>query len=201
MRYVKRKYGVAGKALKVPISIGTLHKMSLQIPGWPTPTRMKHNDMVFVAASIIATIGFLRGGEFLFTESPGRPLLRHCDVSIAGGNDDPSTVSVCVAQLKARWWLQSVTVPCFDPGISCPVRPCFWLNAYRRLSLVALSASGPAFVLIDGSPLSKSWMLARTNALLLRAGIKLADETGRPVHAKASSWRAGGSIGEAGRPE
>ena len=55
-----------------------------------------------------------------------------------------------------------------------------------------LPDSAPAFVLADGSPLSKQWMLTRTSDLLAKAKVILTDSDGKIVPVRASSWRAGG---------
>lgn len=66
-RYLKRRYGVAGgvagKTLKVPISLGTLLMMCSYIPGFPNPAAMCHNDRLFVAASAMAVVCFCAEGS------------------------------------------------------------------------------------------------------------------------------------------
>jgi hypothetical protein len=200
IRFVKRKYGMADKALKVPVSLATLHRMCRCLKGWPNMRKMLFDDVVFVTASIIAIVCFLRGGEFLYSGPGSRPLLRHCDVVLSPNEDGKASVSVRVAQPKARWWLQSVSVPCFDLGPGCPLNPSAWLSHYRVRARSLLTENGPAFVRICGAPLDKSWMLSRTSMLLSRAGIHIIDAQGCKVAVKASSWRAGGvqSAKEAG---
>jgi hypothetical protein len=191
VRYVKRRYGMADKALKVPISLATLFRMCCFLVGWPTPSAMCQEDLLFVAASSLAIVGFLRGGEFLFSQGGGRPLLKQSDV-VASVGAHGALVSVRVAQPKARWWLQSVVVPCFDTGVGSPLNPSVWLAHYRRRSAAVLAEGGPAFAFMDGSPLTKRWMVDRTSTLLGLAGVCLLDAGGQKVSVKASSWRAGG---------
>jgi hypothetical protein len=191
VRYVKRRYGMADKALKVPISLATLHRMCHCLAGWPVPAAMSHEDLLFVAASLVAIVGFLRGGEFLVSPGTGRKVLKHSDVVASVGVHGP-VVSVRVSQPKSRWWLQSVVVPCFDTGVGSPLNPSVWLAHYRRRSASVLADGGPAFAFKDGSPLSKRWMVDRTSALLSLAGVCLLDAAGQKVTVKASSWRAGG---------
>jgi hypothetical protein len=74
-RAVKKRYGSASKALKIPISMSTLLLIFRRIPGWPRPEKMNHNNRLFVAASVIAVFGFLRGGEFLTSRKSGRKIL------------------------------------------------------------------------------------------------------------------------------
>ena len=51
---------------------------------------------------------------------------------------------------------------------------------------------GPAFVMRSGAPLSRDWMVAKSEALLAAAKISFIDQSGRPAPVKAASWRAGG---------
>ena len=190
LRAAKRKYGEAGSALKVPISLFILRKMCVRIPGWPRADLMDFDDVLFVSASCIAVLGFLRGGEFLASSRAYRPLLRTSDVCLVESNSGPY-VTVRIVQPKARWWLADAVVTCFDPGPLCPLSPPVWLAHYRA-RLGAVSASSPAFVMANGKPLSKAWMLSRTTELLRRADVSLLDSVGAPVAVKASSWRAGG---------
>ena len=191
LRAAKRRYGMTGQALKIPVSLATLLLMCKKIPGWPVPSLMCHDDRLFVCASVIAVLGFLRGGEFLWSPSSGRPLLRAADVFCSAPNG-LSAVSVRVSRPKARWWLVDSTVHCFDPGLSSRLRPSFWLEAYRSHAPVAIRRLPAAFVLADGSTLSKAWMLRRTSVLLEEAGVSLVDSNGAIVPVRASSWRAGG---------
>ena len=191
VRFLKRRYGMKDKALKVPISLSTLLSMCKRLPGWPIPRDMCHDDRLFIAASAMAIVCFLRGGEFLCSSGSGRPLLRQRDViRVRDGPGAPITVNV--VQPKSRWWLLDTVVPCFDLGRNAVLNPSFWIDAYRVHSSVKLSDNGPAFVLSDGSPLSKSWMLSKSSYLLSVAGVRLTDSLGSPVSVKASSWRAGG---------
>jgi hypothetical protein len=124
MRYIKKRYGMAGKGLKVPISLGTLKLLCTKLAGWPRPDRMSHDDRLFVAASSVAVVGFLRGGEFLTSPGGGRPLLMSKDVVVTSRNG-------CLLRLKWRWPAQKqdggsplslLTVlawACYAPLIRC----------------------------------------------------------------------------------
>ena len=70
--------------------------------------------------------------------------------------------------------------------------PVYWLQEYRRLSLVPLSDEMPAFQMGDGKALSRDYMVSRSSHFLSLAGIAIIDRTGAKVNVKASSWRAGG---------
>jgi hypothetical protein len=191
MRYIKKKYGMAGKGLKVPISLGTLLLMCAKLKGWPHPLAMSHDDRMFVAASSVAVVCFLRGGEFLTSPRCPRPLLRTKDVKLTSRNGSP-LVEVDVACPKARWWLSSQPAYGYGLGPSCPIDPVSRLRSYRALSTVKLTPTSPAFVLSNGKALSRDWMVNRTNHLLHAAGVQLLSAEGVAVSAMASSWRAGG---------
>jgi hypothetical protein len=199
MRYIKKRYGMAGKGMKVPVSLGTLLLMCAKLNGWPSPSRMSHDDRLFVAASAVAVVGFLRGGEFLTSKRAGRPILRSRDVVVKYRGGRPM-LEIAIARPKARWWLSSQPAFCFGLGSSCPIDPVRWLMDYRRFSTVPLTAGAPAFVRSNGAALERDWMVNKTNALLLRAGVALVSAEGKKVSALASSWRAGGvqSAKEAG---
>jgi hypothetical protein len=191
MRASKRRYGMTGSALKVPISLSTLALMCNFLPGWPVSSLMSHDDILWVCASSIAIVGFLRGGEFLASVRSSRPLLRTSDVYLTL-IDGVDTVCIRIDQPKARWWLTDNVVCCFDMGPSCPVNPSVWLRRYRLSFGGAAAPKSPAFVLSSGFPLSRNWMLARTSRLLTAASVSLVDSTGAIVVLKMSSWRAGG---------
>jgi hypothetical protein len=191
LRSAKYRYGMSGQALKVPISLAVVLSMCMHIRGWPNLSRLSHNDLLFVTASTIAVLGFLRGGEFLWSKSSFRPRLLTRDVHLSS-LDGQNAVEVMVARPKARWWLTDSSVTCFDPGVGCPLNPSVLLAAYRSRSSVPLRPGDPAFRLADGGILSKEWMLRRTEALLVLAKVALVDSDGKRVPMRASSWRAGG---------
>ena len=135
------------KALKVPISLSTLLSTCKRLPGWPVPRDMSHDDRLFVAASAMAIVCFLRGGEFLSSSGSGRPLLRQRDVvRVFDGPGAP--ISVNVVQPKSRWWLLDTMVPCFDlgrnavPSGSMPTGVTLQLNC-PTMALRSSSPMGP----------------------------------------------------------
>lgn len=202
LRFVKRKYGIPGKASKIPISLAILRRIFVFLPGWPTFATMSHDDRLFATASMIAVSAFLRGGEFLASSDSGRRILRSTDVTISKIAGAPAVV-VGIPQPKARWWLDRVFVPCFPVDAAGDFDVVRMLRSYRALSSVPLSAHGPAFVMSSGDALSKVFMLRRTSELLSMANIVIVDDIGQEVRMKASSWRAGGvrSAIDAGIPQ
>ncbi len=65
LRWLKKRYGEAGKAAKYPITLAVLRAILPLLPGWPVAADMSHDDRLFTCASLIGTSAFLRGGEFL----------------------------------------------------------------------------------------------------------------------------------------
>ena len=193
IRFLKRRYGCVSSRNKVPISISLISKLCPFLPGWPVVHSMSHDDRLWIAASVIATMGFLRGGEFLSSPSSSRPVLRgrHVIEVCSGGLQH---VSVAIAQPKSRWWLPFETARCFQAPSGCLLDPVWLLSVYRSLSTVALGPDLPAFRLADGSTLSRNWMVGRTVQLLALADIHVVDSLGAPASVFASSWRAGGVV-------
>ena len=151
---------------------------------------MTHDDRAWVTAAAHGLFGCLRGGEFARGSSGGRPVLRHMDVTV--GVRAGSNVSlVNVRRPKARWWELDCIVPCFSPGAGATLCPPSLLMEFRRLSVVPLSAGGPAFPMADGSALSKLWFLRRATELWTAAGIEVFDTAGHLLRLRASSLRAG----------
>jgi hypothetical protein len=195
MRYLKRKYPRKGKAHKLSITCAILVRLIELIPGYPNWLLMSHNDRAFIAASMIGVCGFLRGGEFLAYPGSRRPLLRKKDVRVVQ-EDGGSAVKVSIVQPKNMWWLDSAEVTCFNPPAG--VAMCDTVTALRLFWSIAeaqgrpLSETGPAFVMEGGAPLSREFMVRRTQELLLAADIQVFDLAGKPAPVRAASWRAGG---------
>jgi hypothetical protein len=191
-RFLKKKHGTSPGVAKFPMTLSMILACATYLPGWPQLERMSHNDRTWLTASVIGTLGFLRGGEFMVSPKPSRPLLRSCDVfhaAFAG----KSAVVVKVRRPKGTWWERSMDVRCFSPSSAHDLDPVTLLATLRRLAPAGAEfPEGPAFFTGDGKALSKVWMLARTSALLVAAGILLFDSLGRAVFLRASSWRCGG---------
>ena len=192
MRFLKRRYPSKDKADKVPITTALLRRLLVLLPGWPVLGEMSANDRSFAVASVIGVAGFLWGGEFLAGNQSGRRVLLRKMVTvrdISGGR----AVVVSVPQPKTRWWLEKVEVPCCerkgDPEW-CPVK--MW-SSYENLrgGRGSVSVAEPAFVLEDGGPVTRDFMVAKTAELMARAGIEFVDTAGKPMPVKMASWRAG----------
>ena len=188
MRFLRKKYPVETKGEKVPITVAVLRTILPRLPGWPDMSQMSEEDRVFAAASVVGVTGFLRGGEFLASRSSDRATLRAADVKIrfVGGR---WAVVVEVRQPKARWWLSTVSVPCYAHGPDdefCPVR----LYGQYGARCGPRSKRAPAF-LLRGKALTRDFMVQKTSALLQAAGIAFVNSKGVPMSVKATSWRAG----------
>jgi hypothetical protein len=191
MRFVKRKYGMAGKGAKFPVCLKALRAMLPLLPGWPVAEDMSHNDRMFACASVVATMAFLRGGEFLTDKRSARPILLGADLS-AHRQGATSSVAVRIPRPKNFWWVDHVEAQCFSfPGLG-HFDPRRRLAEYRRHSTVDLGPTDPAFRMANGEPLQRDWMVAKTAYLLERAQRYGMDAVGRRTAVKASSWRAGG---------
>jgi hypothetical protein len=195
LRYCKRRYGVAGKACKIPISCEVLLQMCGHIPHFPDFSLMSHNDRVFVTASTIAVCGFLRGGEFLTYKGSKRSVLKQADVVVQGRGESAAVV-VHIERPKNLWWVPKVAVRCavFKVGSILPMNPADMLMQYRAMAPkegVRLSDGGAAFVLAPDIVLSRDWMVKRSADLLTKAGIEFLGEDGKASRVKAASWRAG----------
>jgi hypothetical protein len=201
LRWVKKRYGSAGKATKVPLSLRLLSRIFSFIPGWPSLRRMSHDDRVYVAASVVATLGFLRGGEFTWSKGSCRRMLLGADLQVISSLGSPA-VRVSIPRPKTRWWLPSVSVTCFQPASGCFLDPAWLVNGMRNLAPAGASMgpSDAAFRMTNGAPLSRSVAVTRTTELMTAANVQLLDHRGEPMDVKAASWRAGGvaSAKEAG---
>lgn len=200
---LRRTFGDSSSRHKVPISLALLLRIARCLPGFPSPFLMSHADRLFVTASLIAVLGFLRGGEFLFSRKSARPLLRARDVRIGVSPAAGSYVEVEVRAPKARWWEGSARVRCFAAADGVELCAVAWLRSYQALAPFPLPLDGPAFALEAGRPLQRAYMVQRTTDLLAQIGVQFQDLDGRPVQPMASSWRAGGVVSaiDAGLPE
>ena len=199
LRYVKRRFPCGGKAAKIPISLSLLHRILPQLPGWPDVDALLYDDLLFATASVCATCGFLRGGEFTHTPHQHRPILRlaHINVSTVRGQ---TALVISIPQPKNDWWKVAVNVPIFAPmPLASPFNPIRLWTALCSRSKHVHPSSGrapaptlPAFHHADGAPLRRRFMVGRTLALLRQCNVELVDARGNPTTVISSSWRAGG---------
>ena len=193
MRFIRRRYGESKKRLKFPVTLDVLRRALPRLDNWPNLHLMSHCDRVFAAAAVIGVLGFLRGGEFLWSRSSDRPTLQSSDVEIKVVQG-MEVVQISVRQPKARWWLDSESVLCLSPSAHSSLDPVWLLKGLRSFdSRRRCGGAGPAFAMEDGSPLSKKWMLAKMKMLVCDAGMSFPDHLGASVDVRAASFRAGGA--------
>jgi hypothetical protein len=65
LRYIRHRYPCSAKASKMPISLSLIATMAKHTTGWPDLDQLSYDDLLWMAALIIATSAFLRSGEFL----------------------------------------------------------------------------------------------------------------------------------------
>lgn len=175
LRSCKRRWPAAAKRLKFPVSV-LVNKMFHSVLNFD-----RHNDRMFFAASTCATAGLWRGGEFLLSKTSTLPqrllvsnFLIHAD-----------RVDVSILASKTKFWRTDVVTPLYAvDSVVCPYKA---LKGYMDRSVVPLFPSNFMFVLANGSPLTKAWMLQRTRSLLTRLHLP---------HDRvfAASWRSGGAM-------
>ena len=144
LRSVKRRYGCPEKALKVPLSFSLLIRIFNLLPGWPIARAMSHDDRLFVAASLIATAGFLRGGEFLHSVKSCRPVLLARAIALRSVEGRLCAV-ISIPSPKARWWSKSQDAVCFPPPElpdSPSLSPALWWHRYSSLAVPPPIAGG-----------------------------------------------------------
>jgi hypothetical protein len=191
--YVKKKYGCKQVSKKLPISLSMVMKMALLLPGWPSPVSMSHDDRLFVCMSVLAVLGFLRGGEFLASAGSSRDPLLAREVRVVC-KENVKFVSVSISRPKARWWIPYETAQCFSDPSSPALDPAHLLESYRSFSDVPLPPFGPAFRRASGDIASKTWFVKRTTQLLAQSHLLFSQVSWLGVQQKvlAASWRAGG---------
>ena len=192
LRYLKRRYPVGVSVVKFPISLEVIRAMFPYIEGWPYD--LTHDDKVCVAASLVGTTGFLRGGEFLVSSRSDRPVLQSRDLQLSAV-DSTKVVRVKVKQPKARWWVESEIVTCWPAGSPAEFDVYDRVRRYRD-GLAAKGrgwTDGPAFMTSEGVPLSRDGLVKWTAALLKAANVSFCAPDGTRMEVRAASWRAGGT--------
>jgi hypothetical protein len=209
-RYLKRRFPTPEKAAKFPVTLSVLKIILPCLPGWPDLGALSHEDRLFACASILAVMGFLRGGEFLSSPGSVRPILKLNNLSVETVRGQLAVV-MHIPQPKARFWLCDVRVPCYHYAAMGPFSPVGLWQALLRGSPALKSrkrdsaSTGllPAFHFKSGSALSKLWMLKRTRELCGQMDVSMSSQEGAPLSLRAASWRAGGvrSAVDAGQTE
>ena len=194
LRFIRHRYPCSDKASKMPISLSLIHTLALTLSGWPRLDTLQFDDLLWLAASVIGTSAFLRGGEFLASPASDRAILPLSALSYRTINDERVLI-VAPPQPKTRMDLSEVSIPCFAPLSAGPLLPATLFEALCKRSPIVgsgLPERVPAFHHVDGTPLSKDFMVRHTLSLLVKAKIDGLCPSGEPTQILASSWRAGG---------
>jgi hypothetical protein len=188
-RFLKRKYGMVGKTFKTSVTLHVLRVILPLLDGWPRPR--SHNDRLFAAASMIAVLGCLRGGEFTSAPSSSRPMLLGRQVSELPQCSPCPGVRIDVPKPKAKWFLLEQAVICHEVDADGPFSVRRLLRDYRARSVIHLSPSQAAFRTSSGLTMTRDFMVTKTEELLRRANIVQLGPDGLPTKVFSSSWRAG----------
>ena len=189
-RYLQKAFPVDPKGRKVPVTVPLLKKVLPFLPGWPDMACMSADDRVFATASIMAVSAYLRGGEFLTSKSSTRPVLKNKDVEVVR-TSECHILRIKVPAPKARKFLKYETALCFplvDDDEFCPYR--LRSEYLARVSPELRKPDAPALCR-GGKALTRDYMVKRTHALMVEAGISFVDKDGVSMDMQASSWRAG----------
>ena len=200
MRYIRRAFPKCSKGAKFSVTLGMIMKLLPLLPKWPDYRSMAYDDLLFATASVIAVLGFLRGGEFTYRKNQSRPILRKQDITRKELNGSTALI-VNIIQAKSTWWEHDSLVPVFGDHPDSPFHPVTLYDALCARDPGA-SLSSPAFHFMNGKPLSRDFMLRKTVTMLQLARIQMIDAHGNVMPIKLASWRAGAvrsSIAENGK--
>jgi hypothetical protein len=179
--------------LKVPMSVQLLRALASELPGWPSPTLMAFDDLLWICASTIMVFAALRGGEATRTKGSSRPLLVGRDVILDRSSSTPGVI-IRIRKPKTEPGLEFQTGRAYDPEGETALCPSTLLAAYRAKALgkgIPVLDLEPAFKMANGAVLTMDFMLARANVLKRKAGVRILDEQMVDVPFRAASWRAG----------
>ena len=193
MRGLKKRYRSDPKFQKVPLCLGTLLAMCKTMAGWPSPSLLSYEDLLFATASSVAFAAGLRGGEFFTYPRSSRPVLRGKDISPVT-KDGVSFLIIDVPKPKNRPFALSTRTFASGSTQLQDFHPFFLMAAYRaRARSIGLDVlrTSAAFQFADGTPLSRDFMVRHAEKLRAQAGLSILNAKGKPVLIYAASWRAG----------
>ena len=175
------------------MSVQLLRVLASELPGWPSPTLLAFDDLLWICASTIMVFAALRGGEATRTKGSSRPLLVGRDVILDRSSSTPGVI-IRVRRPKTEPGLDFQTGRAYDPEGEAALCPSTLLAAYRAKALgrgISVLDLEPAFKMANGAVLTMDFMLARANVLKRKAGVRILDEQMVDVPFRAASWRAG----------
>lgn len=187
--------------VKLPLTASLILTLCTHLPGWPDLNSMRFDDVVYVTASAIASAAALRGGEFTTDPKSTRPLLLDSYISVKLMRDNRQFIVVSVPIPKTdQSALFSYRIAAGPVNTSdYPLDPVNCWDHYSQLKARVLQPSmckhpdkpRAAFALANGQPLTRDFMVHRTEALMRLAGLALRDISGRLLPVRSASWRAG----------
>ena len=183
----------AKRFLKIPISVQLLRVLASALPGWPSLGLLAFDDLLWICASTIMVFAALRGGEATRSKGSSRPVLVGRDV-ILDTSSTTSGVIIRIRKPKTEPGLDYQLGRAYDPEGEADLCPSSLLAAYRAKALskgISVLDLEPAFKMANAAVLTLDFMLARANALKLKAGVRILDEGMVNVPFRAASWRAG----------
>jgi hypothetical protein len=196
MRALRKRWPDTDVMHKVPLTLDLLLAICRAMPGWPNLDALSWADLTWASASAVAFFAALRGGEFFVYPKSTRLVLLKSDVKVLK-NRTGEYVKIDIGRPKTRTHMASEPAFAGSPGRNHEFDPATlykFMDAKRtRLfpSSISRSATCPAFCQIDGTPITRAFMVGKANTMCRRAGINVFDDEGNRIPISAASWRAG----------
>ena len=194
LRSLEKENPSPPRKLKLPLTLSVLVKMCSYLPGWPSPSLMSFDDVLWISASALAFAAALRGGEFFTYPGSDRPTL---EGRMVVPQVDGVLVNIPLPKAHHSLAFEHSFASCTSPPAIELLDPLIWLLEYRSRAFSLgfnVLGSSPAFVMSDRRPLSRSFMVDRSISMCSVAGITVVDILGNPVPVQASSWRCGYTV-------
>ena len=151
---------------------------------WSKPP-ITHDKTMLWAACCLGFFGFLRAGEFTYTQnSLDGYCLSAADISI-NSRSNPQLLTVHLKQSKTDPYGSGCRIYLGRTNtIPCPVSAILSYLSYRP------STSGPLFILQDGTPLSRPKLVSSLREALSKAGINASHYSGHSFRIGAATAAA-----------
>ena len=186
LRGIARRQPSSGRPSRLPITVDVLH---LLFHAWDKKPPRYESTMLW-AACTLGFFAFLRSGEFTVTQNPGVPLLKPGDVRV-NSRSNPTYLTVTLRGSKTDPFGQGCTL--YLGRSWSRVCPVVALLAYLA---VRPSVPGPLFIHANGTPLTRSQLVASIRASLLEIGMDTSRFSGHSFRIGAASAAA-----QAGLPD
>ena len=150
LRGIARRQPSSGRPSRLPITVDVLH---LLFHAWDKKPPRYESTMLW-AACTLGFFAFLRSGEFTVTQNRGVPLLKPGDVRV-NSRSNPTYLTVTLRGSKTDTFGQGCTL--YLGRSWSRVCPVVALLAYLA---VRPSVPGPLFIHANGTPLTRSQLVA-----------------------------------------